>query len=306
MRYGWLILGLVACTGGPAGAPAQKSGPPTVQTLSYPAWYLVHRVGGGRVEAQRLLPVGEDAATWAPGGDAVGGLASVDLIVMNGAGYEGWVKTASLPSDKVVNTAKGLKLVEVEGPTHSHGADGAHSHHEVDPRVWTDPARYQQQADAVRNVLVTADPAGKIVYDGQYDGFSGQLTELATELDGALARLKDVPLASDGTAFRYWADRAGRPIAELSLDPATPPSAERLAEITAAMPEGGVLLWAAQPSDEVQAALPSFQHLRVDPLDGPRTDGSYDYIAQMRVNVALLGKVKLPEGGTDAGGTDAD
>ena len=121
-----LIL-LLACAGGPApvadpppDAPA-ASAPLDVRALSFPAGWLVRRVGGERVAVTEVTPPGEDPPFWQPTGEVVAALGSASLLVANGAGYEAWTTTASLPAGRLVATADGLDLVTVAGATHSHG-----------------------------------------------------------------------------------------------------------------------------------------------------------------------------------------
>lgn len=286
---GWMMMAVLAgCTGSPGSTPAVKSGVPTVQAGSLPVWYLAKRIGGARLTPSILIPPGVDPPDWSPTGEQVAAVGQADLIVINGVGYEAWVGTASLPEDRVVDTSTGVPLVSIDGPTHSHGADGEHSHSGSDPHIWADPANYALQAASVRDALVAADAAGAPVYNGQFGGLERQLSELGTKLDAALAALATRPLAANHPSFTYWARRGGVTIVDLALDPKTPPTAERIAEISAAFPDGGVLLWEARPTDEVTAALPMLDHLVLDPLEQPGVSGQYDYVAQMRVNVALM------------------
>lgn len=201
---------LAACTGGATpGEVPQAARVPTVEALSAPAAWLVERVGGERVSVENIVPAGEDAATWAPSGVVVVGLAEADLIVANGAGYETWTKTATLPTAKLVDTARGLDLVERQGQTHSHGKQGAHSHVEVDPHTWTDPAIFAQQAAAVHAALIRVYPAGKADFDANLAAVTAELEAVGAELDAALAAPGSRAMIAGHPSFRYLARRVG-------------------------------------------------------------------------------------------------
>ena len=131
-----LLSLLFACTSpepSPA-APPPHPGKPTVVVSAHSSAYLVQRLAQDSVELVNLLPDGADPVSFAPSGDQVALAQAADLVLLNGAGLEGWVQTASLPQDKVVDTALGIELIELEGPVHSHGKDGDHSHGDVDPQ----------------------------------------------------------------------------------------------------------------------------------------------------------------------------
>jgi len=300
-------MSLVACSGSTGGSSAQESGPPTVQATSYPVWYAAKRIGAPRTKPDIILPAGQDAATWQPSGEVVASLSEADLILINGAGFEGWIKTATLPTAKVVDASKGVSTVEIEGPTHSHAGSAEHSHTGVDPHIWADPERFLQQARNVHAALVQADPAGQKIYDGQLGAVERNVKDLVAELDPVLERLKLRPKVANHPTFTYLADRGGFEIPVVDLDPTQAPSPEQVTALTEAYEPGTLLLWEAVPTAQAREALPDFQHVVLDPLEGPRGD-SYDYFAQSRLNVATLDKAlrqPMPESDTDADADDA-
>jgi len=300
------ILAL-ACTGGAGGGQAGAASVPTVKATSYPVWYAAKRIGAPRMKPEIVLPAGEDAATWQPSGDVVASLGEADLILINGAGFEGWVRTATLPTAKVVDSAKGVDLVEIEGPTHSHGKAGEHSHTGVDPHIWADPERFLQQARNVHDALVKADPAGQMVYDGQLGAVERNATDLVAELDPVLAQLKERSVVANHPTFTYWGKRGGFDIPVVDMDPAVMIPEETLAKLRETYPAGTLILWESRPKvldmDFEQDPLPGFVHVVLDPLEGPAADGQYDYFAQSRLNVANLKQAlarPIPEADTDA------
>ena len=85
-----------------------SQGPLEVWTLSYPVHGLAQRIGGEEINLRVLLPRGQDAAEWWPTPAQITQLAQADLVFANGADYEGWIKTASLPTGLVVSAAQGF------------------------------------------------------------------------------------------------------------------------------------------------------------------------------------------------------
>lgn len=276
----WILL--LACSGETEPpVPADESRPEVAATLKVvttdrPTQYLVERIGGDSVEAMCLLPDDAAADTWQPSGEVVAGLTAADLIVTNGAGYAAWMKTASLPVNKVVETSSGVDLLTIQGPSHSHGTEGEHSHAGVDPHTWMDPQTYLAQAGAVRAALTVHRPDRAAEFDARLALLEADLTMLDGELRSATADLAGVSMAQNHPAFGYLGRRYGLTIQNADLDP-TVPGHPHLHE--------AVVLWEAAPSDEVKATMADAQHVVLDPLE---SGAPYDYVAQARANVAVL------------------
>ena len=56
------------------------------------------------IEVVFPAPADVDPAYWSPGGEIVADYQQADLILLNGAGYAGWVSRASLPRAAKVDT----------------------------------------------------------------------------------------------------------------------------------------------------------------------------------------------------------
>jgi zinc transport system substrate-binding protein len=286
-----LLLALVtlgACSSDPrpedaVDAQSARQGPLDVRSLSFPAHWLVERIGGEHVQVRNLLPVGQDAGHWRPEAELIAGLAQADLIVGNGAGYEAWTATATLPQDKLVLTAQGLDPIRAESTTHSHG--------EVDPHTWGSPRVYAQQAEALSVALGRLDPGHAASYTQAASGLAQELAELGERYAAVFERAGEPGLACNHPSYRYLARQLSLEIEPFDLDPARAPDEEVIAALTA-WAEGHdapVLFWEAVPTSEVKAALPSgIRHAFLDPLEQPRAGASYDYLGQARANLLTL------------------
>ena len=284
---------LFACGTEPEPQP-EPTGPLDVRSLSFPAHWLVQQVGGEHVQLRSILPVGEDAPHWRPGAELIAGLADADLLVANGAGFEAWTATATLPGDKLIRTAAGVELIKMGSTTHSHGADGSHSHGVTDPHTWGAPSVYAQQARALAAALGQADPEHAAAYIQAADALTVELQGLTTGYTDALGRAGDTKLASNQPAYNYLAREAGIEIHAFDFDPAKAPGEEAVSAFStwAGDAEGPVLLWEAVPTSEVKAAFPDgVRHVWLDPLEQPAAGGDYDYLAQARANVRVFAEL---------------
>lgn len=306
----WILAGLASCAllAAACGPPAEQSPadaestttetasqaapaePLDVRALSFPAAWLVEQVGGESVAVTNVLPAGEDAPHWSPPPELIADLQDADLIVKNGASFEKWTETSTLPSSKLVDTSQGLDLIEIEGVVHSHGAHGEHSHVGEDPHTWSDPLLFAEQAEAVKDALVAADPDRADAYERRYAEVRGELEALASALEAVGPTLEGVDLAANHPAFNYVARRMGVSVHSFELDPRDLPSDAQRSEVEAWVAEADnpVLLWEAEPTQEIADALPSaLSHVVLDPLEQPGRDGEYDYLQRAETNLAI-------------------
>jgi zinc transport system substrate-binding protein len=298
---GLLALLLTGCGGGDAngGGGDAGDGNPTatklaVYTSCFPVSFLTERVAGDRADVTLILPAGEDPPEWSPPIDTVAAMQKADLIVINGAGFEGWLGTTTLPESKLIDTTAGLKerFIELEETTHSHGRDGDHSHRGVDPHTWVDPELAVAQADKIHAALAQADPAHADAYRQNFEALRDELTRLDQELKVAVDGYDAEVLATSHPAFNYLARRYGLQLRNFGFEPDEIPTDGAMGEFTQQVGQHGIrrMLWEAQPSDEVRGVFEEtgVEVIYLDPLEQPQGDADYDYLAQARANAERL------------------
>ena len=270
-----LLLAFLGCTS-PTPAPA---GPPVVRSLSHPVGWLVDKLAGDAVDHACVQPADMDARAWQPEPELIASLAKADLVVAQGAGFEAWTATASLRRDHFLDSTAGLELITREAKTHSHGAEGSHSHGAIDPHTWSDPMMMGGQAKAIATRLrpyVDAETLARNLTD-----LERELAELDTSLRSTLTPLQARPMASNHPAYGYLARRYTLDIREFDLDPTKPITADLTAWQS---DDGKTLLWETKPSNAAINSTEGVQHLWVDPLEQP-DGGTYDYVRQSKANI---------------------
>jgi zinc transport system substrate-binding protein len=273
----------------PPEAPPGAEAPVQIVALSFPAQWLTQRLVGEGVVVERLLPVGEDPPSYQPPPERIAALQDADLIVGNGAGYEAWLTTASLPDSRLVLTAAGLDLITLPETRHRHGAAGEHSHGGLDPHTWMDPLLLIQQADALIEALGRVQPRGGFEERGTV--LKGELGALHVALQAGLAPLSGRRIAANHPAYNYLARRYGLDLTSFQFDPETPPTAESLAAFDAwATGQAAPMLWWEQaPTEAVRAAFPAtVRHVVIDPLEQPPEGGEYDLLRAAQGNLGVL------------------
>jgi zinc transport system substrate-binding protein len=301
-----LSLAVSACGEAEKTAPAApRTGRtvPEVWTTFYPTTYLTERIagrlGGDLVKVVCPLPKDADPAFWQPDAAALEGYQKADLVVVNGAHFEAWVETASLPTSRVVDTALGFakRWIKLEGSaTHSHGPGPAHTHAGIDGHTWVDPMNAKEQGDAIRRALVRMLPAQTAAIDANFAALAKDLDAL----DAAFRGLGKLPegrsLYASHPAWNYLAARYGWPIVGLHLDPESAPSDTEVADVKARLQAkpGTHLLWEDTP---LPATVERFQKelglasLVVPPCESESPEdraAGRDWLVRMRENVETL------------------
>ncbi|WP_072314790.1 metal ABC transporter substrate-binding protein [Agrococcus sp. Marseille-P2731] len=176
---------------------------------------VTREIVGDSAEVTSLLQPGASAHSFDPGPAALSALADADLLVINGAGLEGWLDDtveASGFAGTMVDTSSELELIAADedphaGHDHEHEHEGeaaeehaehehehehehetaeehaehdheGHDHGEFDPHVWSDPANVILQAEAIATAVTAADP--ELDIDASVTAYVGQLEALET------------------------------------------------------------------------------------------------------------------------------
>ena len=138
----------------------------TIVTTSYPIQWVTQQIVGYEYEVEFPAGDSDQPDRWRPDRETIPKIQAADMIVCNGiaAPYAKWMKTVSLPSSKVIESAtKGLRLadfisVEDIQIVHTHGPEGEHSHPTMVSRTWLDPAMLIKQASFITEQVSKRSP----------------------------------------------------------------------------------------------------------------------------------------------------
>ena len=289
-HLGLLFVALLAGCGGGEPGVHDPDLDPVVMTTFYPTTWMAERISGGLVEVRCPLPAEEDPIFWQPDRDTLAAYQSAALIVINGAGFEKWVDGASLPPSRVIDTAKGFEdqWLEYEGTTtHSHGAEGEHTHSGLDGHVWLDPLLAQEQAAAILGGMVAAFPEHEEGFRANHRGLHDALGELHVALSELATRLDDANVLASHPAYNYIARRYSFEVTSFDLDPAEPLRTEDREALKAALrpDRTNLLLWEGEPAEE-DGGLDGLVGVHLSPCEQPPEEG--DYLGVMQDNVEFL------------------
>ena len=233
-----LAAGITACdTDSITAEEAAGGGTPIVAVSNHPLRFFVERIAGPAVGIEWRVPDGVDPARWNPTADDVAAMQSADLILLNGAGYEAWLPTASLPADRVVDTTATVRdqLIRTGGPVHTHGPGGEHSHAGLASTTWLDPEIIIVQAEAVRDALIELSPADQVTFNSRFGLLRREIGERFASLEQAINTRPTTPVIYSHPVYQYLQRRFGMNGVAVHWDPDTEPDQQQIAELDMAL-----------------------------------------------------------------------
>jgi zinc transport system substrate-binding protein len=195
-------------TTGTNSSSATSVGMPNVNTPKikvvasfYPVYEFVKKVGGEKVDASVLVPIGAEPHDFDPTIQQIQSVESAAMLVYNGAGMEAaWINKVN--PKFAVDTSKGLNFL---------ASNDLETHAPTDPHIWLDPILAIQQVENIRDGLSKVDPGNAAYYDQNAQKFIGQLKSLDTSIRDNLSRSncakKD--FIAFHNAFGYFAKQYG-------------------------------------------------------------------------------------------------
>lgn len=293
-----LAVTLASCSGPTeTSETATASGTPVVQATNYPLAYFAEKIGGDAIEVKFLAPADGDPAFWKPTPEQISEMQQADLILTNGATYEKWLTTASLPESVLVDTSASYQgdLIEViEAGAHSHGGEGEHSHAGTAFTTWMDLSLAQKQAAEVRSAILKLLPDDAHAVKDQIKANAANLMASLQSLDADFqavgTEIGDKPLVASHPVYQYFANRYGLNIDSVLWEPETVPDEAAMAELQKKLVDHDAksMLWEGDPAPESVEKLKAIEieSIVIDPCGNRPEEG--DWLRVMQQNLLAL------------------
>lgn len=295
------VCGAVGCSGPSeepeAGLDQQKtSGIITVCVVNYPLKYFAERIGGEHVDVVFPAPEDKDPAYWRPRTNVIAQYQDAELVLLNGASYAKWTKTASLPHSRLVETSASFRdrYIKIEGAlTHTHGPAGKHSHAGTAFTTWLDPGLAAAQASAIRDAFIKRRPQHADEFNKNFELLEVDLNELDATITELVSGKTDQPILFSHPVYQYLARRYGLNAKSVHWEPDETPSAEQweqLAELLKDHPAKW-MVWEGTPEESISSRLAQMgiRSVIFDPCGNRPEQG--DYLEAMHRNAEALRRV---------------
>ncbi|WP_433443781.1 metal ABC transporter substrate-binding protein [Nonomuraea sp. CA-141351] len=302
LRRGAAILALLvsaACGGTAIPATKAQTTISVVATTTQVA-DLARQVGGDAVRVTQLLRPNVDPHDFDPSPADLQALATAQVVVKNGVGFEPWLDEAIASAGytgPVVDTSQGVTLHE------GHDEEEGHEHGEHDPHIWHDPANAKIMVADIEKALNQADPAHAAAYAQRQKAYDAELDRLDGWIKQRIATIPeaDRKIVTNHDAFGYYLDRYGLTYVGAiipSFDTSAEVTGKDLADLVAAVKKAGVKAIFSEstlPPKTAQAlateagtqVVGGENSLYGDSL-GPAGTGADSYLGMMRHNTDVI------------------
>jgi zinc/manganese transport system substrate-binding protein len=222
---------------------------------------MTRQIGGEHIALTTIVGPGADAHSFEPAPRDVKALAGAKVLVLNGAGFEGWlprmIKASGFDGMQVLAT-RTATLRRLDGGDGKHnGHDAQHKDHDrksndhdhkhggpqIDPHAWQDLRNGMVYAQNIADGLSQADPAHRAYYQNRAKAYIGQMKKLDAEIRLAIGEIPENrrKVISSHDAFGYFADAYGiQFIPAVGLSNEAEPSARDVAAIIDQVKKEGV------------------------------------------------------------------
>ena len=279
--------------GGGAPTGVGGDGRLVVYVVNYPLRYFAERIGGDQVRVEFPAPADVDPAFWMPDAETVAAYQAADLILLNGAGYAGWVDRVTLPGSKLLDTSQSFRdryLQLEDAVVHTHGPEGEHSHGTVAFTTWLDPTLAVEQARAIRDALAATRPEQSTMFGERYKPLERELLELDAQIQELVSRGSGRPLLASHPVYQYPASRYGLNLESVHFEPDAFPAEKDWSELTKLLSSHAAewMLWEGEPLERTAATLRELgmESAVFDPCANVPESG--DLLDVMRTNVRNL------------------
>lgn len=284
-----MLKRLAICLSMVAGAAIAQDRP-VVATVNYPLAWMAERLGGDAVEVLFPVPEGRDPSFWRPGLSEIAGIQQADLIALNGAGFATWTTRTSLPRSRIVDTSAGFSdaYIATQSVTHSHGADGEHSHTGTASYTWLDFAQAAEQAETLAAAMKRRMPELGDQIDVALSDLVADLAALDEETQAALTSLQGTPILATHPRYQYLARAYGLDITSLEWDAGAMPDDAQWQELQDRIEQtdASLLIWEATPPEHAleRASEMGLRSVVFSPLATRPSRG--DFVSVMRAQIA--------------------
>lgn len=263
-----------------------------VQAVNYPLAYFAERIATDAFDVQYRVDPEVDPAFWKPADDDIAAYQQADVILMNGATYEKWAQTVTLPRSIMVDTSKSFsdKFIKVQGTAHKHGNGEVHSHAGTAFTTWIDFAQAQLQAAAISEKFKQLAPEEA----GDIEQNFGKLKTDLEELDAAMKafgeKWGDKPLAGSHPIYQYMARAYGLDIEALEWEPEMEFDGKAKHDLEHVLEDHDSkwMIWEDEPTDELVEGIAAMGVKSVVFNPSANKSDAGDWLAVMQQNVKNL------------------
>lgn len=238
---------LAACSPAATGSPApEQAATRKIKVVATTTILgdIVKQIGKETIELRVLLPAGSDPHTFEPTPQDVIAVADADLVLINGAGLEGFLERLleNAGAKRVFAASQGVVLRQ---QADNFAAADFNEDAATDPHVWLDPQNVLIWTQNIEQELSDLDPANAEQYAANAEAYRAELRQLDAWIEDQVSGVPAAnrKLVTDHQTLGYFADRYGfDQVGAIipSSSAAAEPSANEMAALEDAIRKAGV------------------------------------------------------------------
>ena len=272
---------------------------PIIYVTNYPLKYFSDRIGGDKIQVKFPIPPDIDPAFWQPDSNIISQLQQGDLIFLNGATYEKWLDTVSLPESKLINTSSDFQdqYIPIKSAvTHTHGLKGEHSHTDTAFTTWLNLQFAVKQAQSIRDALSQMMPLEKETFNNNYEALEKELLDLDRQIQSIVTTKPDQNFISSHPVYDYLQQRYNIKLGSVHWEPEEFPTEEQWQELQFILQKHPTqwIIWEAKPNPET---VPKLKTMGINSLvfaPVANTPDTGDFLSIMEQNIQNLQQAFSP------------
>ena len=220
-------------------------------------------------------------------------LAKADVLVINGAGMEGFMDKVISNFDNldIIDSSTGIDVIHIECEEQHHSHEG-HSH-ETNTHIFVSVKNYIKQVQNICDRLVKLDSVNADKYKQNTDAYIANIKELEQEIENTLSTINSRNIVTFHNTFDYFAKDYGlNVIGTIENEHGKNPSAGEIAELVEKIRKNNIRVIFVEPEYNVKIVDTIAKETGVEVYTlNPVTSGENkkdEYINIMRENLKVL------------------
>lgn len=273
-------------------ATASAADKVVVQAVNYPLAYFAERIATDSFDIQYRVDPDVDPAFWKPGDEDIAAFQQADLILLNGATYEKWMKSVTLPRSIMVDTSRRFsdKFIEAKGEKHRHGNGEVHSHAGTAFTTWIDFSQAEKQAEAISEKFQQLASDDEKEIRQNFKALKSDLGKLDSAMKKFGRKWGDQPLAASHPIYQYFSRAYGLKVEALEWEPEMEFTSKAKHDLEHLLEHHPVkwMIWEGEPTDELVEGIAAMGVKSVVFSPSANKSGQFDWLAVMHQNIENL------------------
>lgn len=267
-----------------------------IVTSFYPIYAMTKAVSGD-LNNVKMIQSGNGIHSFEPSPNDVAAIYDADIFIFHSHTLEAWAgdikENLKNSEGKVLEASEKMTLDKVKGLEDMEAGDGIDPATLYDPHTWTDPKLAIEEVKHIKEMLISADPDNKEIYEKNAEAFKKEAIEITKEYQKKFESVKNKTFVTQHTAFSYLAKRFGlTQLGIAGISPDQEPQPRQLVEIREFIKEHNVktIFVEANVSQKIAKTVANSTGAKLKTLSPLEADpeNNKSYLENIKENLEIL------------------